>query len=75
MAPYFIIIFYLVTSFGSECGPSSSHLHKNTNIYRKTIYHKVGDNPLLCIEFLCIFVFLCKWPDDGPHSGPKLVAK
>lgn len=60
----------LVTSFGSECGPSSGHLHKNTNIYRNTVYHKVGANLLLCI-----FVFLYKWSDDGPYSGPKLVAK
>jgi len=25
--------------------------------------------------FLYIFVFSCKWHEEGPHSGPKLVAQ
>jgi len=58
MAPYFIIIFDLVTSFGSECGPSSGHLHKNTNIYRNTMYPKAGDNPF-CVLSFCVFLCSC----------------
>ena len=46
--------------------------HKNT----QKLNTQKGLSPALgYIVFLYMFVFLCKWPDDGPHSEPKLVTK
>ena len=50
-----------------------TQVHKNTQKFntQKGVTSKL----MVHIVFLYIFVFLCKLPDDGPYSQPKLATK